>query len=94
MKLRKEECQHATINPPGLGKFERRVGQPIQVLQNCNANHSKIYLNTINCDKILGFSRDLRKQRTLLELDIPKYSNNPCNIISTTNIFFTLLWRF
>jgi hypothetical protein len=52
-----------------------------------NANHTKIYLNIINCDKILGFSRDSRNKPILLEHDIPKYSDNPCNIISITNIF-------
>ena len=52
-----------------------------------NANHNKIYLNIINCDKILGFSRELRNKPILLEHDIPKYSDNPCNIISITNIF-------
>ena len=52
-----------------------------------NANHTKIYLNIINCDKILGFSRELRNKPILLEHDIPKYSDNPCNIISITNIF-------
>jgi hypothetical protein len=52
-----------------------------------NVNHNKIYLNIINCDKILGFSRELRNKPILLEHDIPKYSDNPCNIISITNIF-------
>jgi hypothetical protein len=52
-----------------------------------NANHDKIYLNIINCDKILGFARDQRNKPILLEHDIPKYSDSPCNIISITNIF-------
>ena len=52
-----------------------------------NANHDKIYLNIINCDKILGFSRDSRNKPILLEHDVSKYSDNPCNIISITNIF-------
>ena len=52
-----------------------------------NANHDKIYLNIINCDKILGFSRNLRNTPILLEHNINKYSDNPCNIISITNIF-------
>ena len=52
-----------------------------------NTNHDKIYLNIINCDKILGFSRDSRNKPILLEHNVSKYSNNPCNIISITNIF-------
>ena len=52
-----------------------------------NTNHDKIYLNILNCDKILGFSRDSRNKPLLLEHDIPKYSDNPCNITSITNIF-------
>ena len=44
-------------------------------------------MNIINCDKILGFSRDLRKQLIFLEHNVSKYSINPCNIISITNIF-------
>jgi len=35
-----------------------------------NANHDKIYLNIINCDKILGFSRNLRNTPILLEHNI------------------------
>jgi hypothetical protein len=52
-----------------------------------NTNHDKIYLNIINCDKILGFSRDSRNKPILLEHNISKFSDNPCNIISITNIF-------
>ena len=52
-----------------------------------NANHDKIYLNIINCDKILGFSRDSRNKPIFLEHNVSKYSDNPCNIISITNIF-------
>jgi hypothetical protein len=52
-----------------------------------NTNHDKIYLNIINCDKILGFSRDSRNKPILLEHNVSKYSDNPCNIISITNIF-------
>ena len=47
-----------------------------------NANHDKIYLNIINCDKILGFSRDSRNKPIFLEHNVSKYSDNPCNIIS------------
>ena len=56
-----------------------------------NANHDKIYLNIIDCDKILGFSRDSRNKPILLEHDIPIYSDNPCNIISITNIFYIVM---
>lgn len=52
-----------------------------------NTNHSKIYLNIINCNKILGFSREQRNKPILLEHNIKKYSDFPCNIISITNIF-------
>ena len=52
-----------------------------------NANHDKIYLNIINCDKILGFSRDSRNKPIFLEHNVAKFSDNPCNIISITNIF-------
>jgi hypothetical protein len=52
-----------------------------------NTNHDKIYLNIINCDKILGFSRDSRNKPILLEHNVSKFSDNPCNIISITNIF-------
>ncbi len=52
-----------------------------------NINHYKIYLNIINCNKILGFSRDQRKIPILLEYNIDKLSDYPCNVISITNIF-------
>ena len=52
-----------------------------------NANHDKIYLNIINCDKIFGFSRDSRNKPIFLEHNVAKFSDNPCNIISITNIF-------
>jgi hypothetical protein len=52
-----------------------------------NANHAKVYLNIINCNKILGFSRDERNKPIYLEHDVEKYSVYPCNIISITNIF-------
>jgi len=42
---------------------------------------------TVTYDKIFGFSRDSRNKLILLEHNIPKYSDNPCNIISITNIF-------
>ena len=52
-----------------------------------NANHDKIYLNIINCNKIFGFSREQRNKKIYLEHDVPRYSDDPCNIISITNIF-------
>ena len=52
-----------------------------------NANHDKIYLNILNCNKILGFSREQRNKPILLEHNVPRYSDYPCNIISITNIF-------
>ena len=46
-----------------------------------------MYLDIINCNKILGFSRDERNKPIYLEHDVEKYSVYPCNIISITNIF-------
>ena len=68
-------------------KYDKIKNKIIFTTISSNTNHSKIYLNIINCDKILGFSRDSRKQPMFLEHDVPKYSDNPCNIISITNIF-------
>ena len=52
-----------------------------------NANHAYIYLNIINCDSLLGFSRSKRLKPILLEHNINKYSEQPINVISITNIF-------
>ena len=68
-------------------KYDKIKNKIIFTTISSNANHDKIYLNIINCDKILGFSRDSRNKPILLEHDVSKYSDNPCNIISITNIF-------
>ena len=52
-----------------------------------NANHAYIYLNIINCDALLGFSRDKRLIPILLPHDINIYSEQPINVISITNFF-------
>ena len=52
-----------------------------------NANHAYIYLNIINCDLLLGFSRLKRLKHILLEHNINIYSEQPINVISITNIF-------
>ena len=52
-----------------------------------NANHAYIYLNIINCDLLLGFSRLKRLKPILLEHNINIYSEQPINVISITNIF-------
>ena len=52
-----------------------------------NANHAYIYLNIINCDLLLGFSRLKRLKPILLEHNITIYSEQPINVISITNIF-------
>ena len=52
-----------------------------------NANHAYIYLNIINCDLLLGFSRLKRLKPILLEHNINIYYEQPINVISITNIF-------
>ena len=52
-----------------------------------NANHAYIYLNIINCDSLLGFPRSKRLKPILLEHNVNKYSEQPINVISITNIF-------
>ena len=52
-----------------------------------NANHAYIYLNIINCDLLLGFSRLKRLKPIILEHNINIYSEQPINVISITNIF-------
>ena len=52
-----------------------------------NANHAYIYLNISNCESLLGFSRLKRLKPILLEHNISKYSEQPINVISITNIF-------
>ena len=52
-----------------------------------HTNHHSVYLKIKNCNKILGFPRELRNALILLEHNIPTYSDIPCNVISITNIF-------
>ena len=52
-----------------------------------NANHAYIYLNIINCDSLLGFSRDKRLIPILLPHNENIYSEQPINVISITNFF-------
>ena len=52
-----------------------------------NSNHAYIYLNIINCDLLLGFSRLKRLKPILLGHNINIYSEQPINVISITNIF-------
>ena len=48
---------------------------------------SNIYLNIINCDNLLGFERILRNTNIEFVYNVPKYSNQPINVISITNFF-------
>jgi hypothetical protein len=52
-----------------------------------NANHAYIYLNIINCDSLLGFSRSKRLINILLAHNVNVYSEQPINVISITNFF-------
>lgn len=52
-----------------------------------NTNHEYIYLNIINCDSLLGFSRTKRLVPILLKHNIDVYSEQPINVISITNFF-------
>jgi len=52
-----------------------------------NANHAFIYLYIINCDLLLGFTRNKRKTNILLPHNITIYSEQPVNLISITNFF-------
>ena len=52
-----------------------------------NANHHSVYLKIKNCNKILGFPRELRNALILCDHNIPTYSDIPCNVISITNVF-------
>ena len=52
-----------------------------------NTNHHSVYLKIKNCNKIFGFSREVRNALVLLEYNVPKYSDIPCNVISITNVF-------
>jgi len=48
---------------------------------------SNIYLNIINCEQLLGFSRILRNIEIEFIYNIGKYSDQPINVISITNFF-------
>jgi len=52
-----------------------------------NANHAFIYLYIINCDLLLGFTRNKRKTNILLPHNVSIYSDQPVNLISITNFF-------
>ena len=52
-----------------------------------NSNHAYIYLNIINCDLLLGFSRLKRLKPILLGHNVNIYSEQPINVISITNVF-------
>lgn len=46
-----------------------------------------IYLNIINCDSLLGFSRTSRNINIEFVYNVPRYSDQPINVISITNFF-------
>ena len=48
---------------------------------------SNIYLNIINCESLLGYSRTSRNINIEFIYNIPKYSEQPINVISITNFF-------
>jgi len=48
---------------------------------------SNIYLNIINCEQLLGFSRTSRNSNIEFVYNIAKYSDVPINVISITNFF-------
>ena len=48
---------------------------------------SNIYLNIINCESLLGYSRTSRNINIEFIYNIPKYSDQPINVISITNFF-------
>jgi len=48
---------------------------------------SNIYLNIINCEQLLGFSRILRNIEIEFIYNVGKYSDQPINVISITNFF-------
>jgi hypothetical protein len=48
---------------------------------------SNIYLNIINCDLLLGYSRKSRNINIEFVYNVPKYSDQPVNVISITNFF-------
>ena len=48
---------------------------------------SNLYLSIINCDNLLGFERSLRNTNIEFFYNVPRYSNQPINVISITNFF-------
>jgi hypothetical protein len=48
---------------------------------------TNIYLNIINCDSLLGFSRTSRNINIEFVYNVPRYSDQPINVISITNFF-------
>jgi hypothetical protein len=46
-----------------------------------------IYLNIINCESLLGFSRTSRNINIEFVYNVPRYSDQPINVISITNFF-------
>jgi len=48
---------------------------------------SNIYLNIINCEQLLGFSRTSRNINIEFVYNVPRYSDQPINVISITNFF-------
>jgi hypothetical protein len=48
---------------------------------------ANIYLNIINCDLLLGYSRKSRNINIEFAYNVPKYSDQPVNVISITNFF-------
>jgi len=48
---------------------------------------SNIYLNIINCDSLLGYSRTSRNKNIEFIYNVPQYSEQPINVISITNFF-------
>ena len=48
---------------------------------------SNIYLNIINCDQLLGYSRTSRNTNIEFIYNVSKYSDQPINVISIINFF-------
>jgi hypothetical protein len=48
---------------------------------------SNIYLNIINCDSLLGYSRTSRNKNIEFVYNVSTYSDQPINVISITNFF-------
>jgi hypothetical protein len=48
---------------------------------------ANIYLNIINCELLLGYPRNSRNKNIEFIYNVPKYSEQPVNVISITNFF-------